>query len=176
VKTTINKLKPEDFLAKFTEKPGKTAISGRWVNSKSCELRIIAKDGKEYDQIGMTIVANVAPCEAPAPSGKTCGEIGSHFDVGQRIDHAYGWLLTSATVSGIPSYNRLPDGQGYRAIRGQFLGTSAISLIEALNSLSFDIEYKLNFTEKMSKYIVPTTPISEVLDDFKKCIGSTHFY
>ena len=78
----------------------------------------------------MTIIAEVFPCGPPSLGGKLCGAVKSHFSVGQEVDHAGHDLLTSATVSEIPSYNDLPDGVGYRAIRGTFLQGSAELLLK----------------------------------------------
>lgn len=123
----------------------------------------------------MTIIAGVFPCGPPSLTGKLCGAVESHFSVGKKVDHAGHDFLTSATVSEIPSYNVLPEGVGYRAIRGTFLQGSGALLIEALKKPSFDIDYNFDFDDENIRYTVPTSAISASLSEFVKCVGSATF-
>jgi hypothetical protein len=91
------------------------------------------------------------------------------------LDRTPNEILTSATISEIPSYNELPDGTGYKAIRGQFLEKSANLLIEALQKPSFDIDYNFDFDQLNIRYTVPTRAISAPLGEFLKCVGPVAF-
>lgn len=163
-------LEPSSVTATFDEK----TASARPL--RQCSLNFAANDGKKYNGIGMTITAGVYPCRfPPSLKGKICAGISSHFSVGQKIDRTAGDLLTSATVSEIPSYNELPDGAGYKAIRGQFLERSAELLIEALKKPSFDIDYNFDFDEQNIRYTIPAQAISAPLGEFLKCVGSAAF-
>jgi hypothetical protein len=161
-------LEPSNVTATFSERTYSVPTL------KQCTLNLSAKDGKKYSEIGMTIMAGVFPCGPPWLRGKFCAEISSHFSVGQKIDHTAYDLLTSATVSEIPSHNELPDGVGYRAIRGEFLQRPGL-LIEALKKPSFDIDYNFDFNEQNIRYTVPTQAISAPLGQFLKCVESVVF-
>jgi hypothetical protein len=159
-------LKPADISAAFDMK----SQSDPW--ARSCEFQLTGKDGKEFTEIGLTITATVYECAGSQDLvEKHCGSIHSNFKVGQRIDGSENALLTSATVSEIPSYNELPSGAGYRAIRGQFLGATAPLLLQSLSNDIFYIDYNFDFDRRNIKYGVPAAEISEPLAKFKSCIG-----
>ena len=158
-------LKPGDVIATFEEKPR----SGLQI--KSCALSLSARDGTKFGDIGMSIVAGVYSCASPPSGAKFCVGIASHFNVGSKTEDSADGLLTSATVSQIPSSNEMPDGHGYTAIRGSFGQDSAVRLIEAIKKQSFDIDYNFGFNERNIRYTIPTTGISAPLNDFEKCVG-----
>lgn len=138
---------------------------------KSCELNFSAKDGKEFTEIALTIIAAIYECGSGLTE-KHCGGVRSKFKVGQKIDGTEGELLTSATVSQIPSYNELPDGANYRAIRGQFLGPSVPPLFQSLGSDTFSIDYNFDFDRRNVRYGVPAAAISIPVTKFRDCAGS----
>ena len=138
---------------------------------KSCELTFSARDGKEFTEIALTLTATIYECGSGLVE-KHCGGIRSKFKVGQKIDGTEGELLTSATVSQIPSYNELPDGANYRAIRGQFLGPSVPPLFQSLGSDTFSIDYNFDFDRRGVRYGVPAAAISTPVTKFRDCAGS----
>jgi len=138
---------------------------------KKCSLNLSAKDGKKFDDIGMILDAGVYPC-----FGRLCGGIRSQFKVGEQVDHEEYHLLTSATVGLLQSFNVLPEGAGFRSIRGQFNERTAMPLIEELKGPYFDIDYNFDFDEQNIRYTIPTSAVSGPISEFIKCVGSPIFY
>jgi len=144
--------------------------------SKLCTLSLSAKDAKVYDSISMNISVGESRC-GPELEGKMCGYVRSHFSVGQRLHETANRLLTSATVSEIASYNMLPDGIGYHAIRGQFLGQRAPLLMGELEKESFNIDYNFDFDQENIRYVISTSTIAAALSEFRRCVGpDVHYY
>ena len=162
-------LDPSSVTATFSE----ATHAGRPL--KQCILGLVAKDSKKYSEIDFTITAGVFPCAVPSLRENLCLGVSSHFGIGGKLDRTPNEILTSATISEIPSYNELPDGTGYKAIRGQFLEKSANLLIEALQKPSFDIDYNFDFDQQNIRYTVPTRAISAPLGEFLKCVGPVAF-
>jgi hypothetical protein len=136
---------------------------------KVCTLVISAKDGRKYSDISMSLRAGVYPCHnPPAYPGKFCAGIGSHFSVGQNIDNAGFDLLTSATVSELPSYNDRPDGPG--RVTGGFIETAG-ALFDALKGSFFYIDYNFDFTEQNIRYTIPTSQVAARISEFEQCVG-----
>ena len=155
--------------ATFNEKNGPTP------NRKICALDLAGADGEVYDHIGITITASVGPCNPALGEIKFCGGISSKFYVGQRKDHQYGQLLTSATLFNIPSFNRVPDGFGYTNLRGQFVENSATELVEDLKMATFEAQYSFNFDDTIITYRMPTRRISSVIQNFLQCTRNADF-
>jgi hypothetical protein len=137
---------------------------------KTCKLELTVKDGKLLDEVGVTIAATLSSCGA---SGLTCGQISSNFRVGRRVDGQRGRLLTSATISDIPSYNR---GEGHRRIRGQFLGSNAEALVKALEGEFVELDFFFDFFANTARYQIFTLSISPSVLDFKNCVRGAKFH
>ncbi len=76
----------------------------------------------------------------------------------------------SCTVSDIPSYTRLPEGDGGNRLRGQFLEDSAVALVEQLKRPSMQLEYSRNFFEQVVIYELPLKDISQEVNKLHKCL------
>jgi hypothetical protein len=81
------------------------------------------------------------------------------------------FMLTSATISEIPSYNRLPEGTEGTMIRGQFLEYSALALMDKLKSSSIQLDYSRNFFEQVVVYDIQTFGIKQQIAQLLACIG-----
>jgi hypothetical protein len=86
-------------------------------------------------------------------------------------------MLTSATISDIPSYNRLPEGDQGTTVRGQFLEQNAAALIEQLKHKqpAIQIEYSREFFQQVIKYDVPLAGAAEAIEQFNACLGDADF-
>ena len=154
---------PEDHVtASFDEK--------KFGQGKMCELSLNLDDGTIYDAVGLDIDINATPC-----SGMVCGGVSSQFWVGNRLDGRYGKPLTSATVSFLPSYNKLPQGADHRAVKGGFYSNGAINLVKQLSSQQPSVQYLFNFNEDLVSYEFSTDQIRPVLDRFMLCIAGVDF-
>lgn len=140
---------------------------------RNCALNLVVEDGQVFDHVNLSIHANLGSC-GPA-SGTSCGEIDSEFKVGSRADRTTGHVLTSATVAGIRSYNQLPDGAGYAAIRGRFSGEAATKLIDALKGERVEVRYELDFTGKYIVYQFDAKTIAGAREKFLSCLGDVDF-
>ena len=138
---------------------------------RNCVLSVSARDGTVYDRIGVRIQASINRCDRAAD----CAGISSKFWIGERVDRRPGVALTSATISNIPSYNRLPADDRMSAVRGSFGGNSAVDLMAALNSDAMDLQYSLNFFDRIVSYAVATKEISNSIGSFKSCVGDADF-
>jgi hypothetical protein len=157
------RLAPEAISAVFSREDA----DGR----QTCRLSLQAKDGSLYDEIGADIEANVNACSLPM----ACPGIDTRFRIGHRVDGTFGKLLTSATISDIPSYNRLPDGFGYTTIRGQFGAANADKLVDELQKESFNLQYSINFDEATFSHEIPTQKIKRPVADFLSCTVGADF-
>jgi hypothetical protein len=138
---------------------------------RRCRFSLSASEGTIYDQIGLRFEANINRCNRV----RDCAGISSEFWIGKRVDGQPGVALTSATVSDIPSYNRLPEGDRNGAVRGGFGEGSAIDLVTALSSAALDIQYSLNFFDTILSYRFQTRQIATSVQSFKSCIGDGDF-
>jgi hypothetical protein len=143
----------------------------------SCEFKLSAKDGKEFSEIGFTIRTMIFESGPGRLKGKSWSAgFASNFKVGQRIDATENALLTSATISEIPSDGNVPDGMGFRTIMGGFGGPRAPLLVEALGKDTFYIDYNFDFDQQNVRYGVPATAISDSFTKFKSCIGDGTYW
>jgi hypothetical protein len=140
-------------------------------SGRLCRLSLTAIDGTIYDKVGLHIVTSVNHCNRSID----CAGISSEFWIGKRIDGQQGIALTSATVSDIPSYNRLPTGDHNSAVRGSFGEGSAVDLVTALSSEMLDVQYSLNFFDAIISYRLETSQIASSIDSFKTCISGGDF-
>jgi hypothetical protein len=138
---------------------------------RRCTFSLSASDGTVYDKIGMRIEASVNRCNRT----RDCAGISSQFWIGKRVDGQHGVALTSATVSNIPSYNRLPEGDRTSTVRGSFGESGAVDLVAALSSEAIDIQYSLNFFDAIILYRIETKQIASSVKSFKACIGDGDF-
>jgi hypothetical protein len=84
-------------------------------------------------------------------------------------------MLTSATVSSIPSYDRLPTGSGGTSVRGQFLEQSAVSLVEKIKSGSITLDFSRNFFDEVIIYALPLSAVAKPVSDFENCLEDADF-
>jgi hypothetical protein len=95
--------------------------------------------------------------------------------LGTQLQPGRQTILISATISDIPSYNRLPTGDQGTRVRGQFLKQNAAALIEQLKQPAIQIEYSRDFFQQVIKYDLPLTGAAEALQQFSACIGNADF-
>jgi hypothetical protein len=138
---------------------------------RRCGFSITASDGAIYDKIGMRIEASINRCNRT----RDCAGMSSEFWVGNRMDGQHGVALTSATISNIPSWNRLPKGDRNNEVRGGFGESSGTELVAALGSKTIDVQYSLNFFDTILSYHIETGRIAASTEAFKACIGDGDF-
>ena len=149
----------ENLIAKFVERNEQ--------NERHCILSLEIPETPTYDLASFELEVSVSKNN----SGKKYAELSSRFKLANPSDENWKYMLTSATVSNIPSYNGLSEGADGTQIRGQFLGSNALTLIEKLKSNSIQLEYSRNFFEQTLKYNIPTHEIKEKIDKLLSCFG-----
>jgi hypothetical protein len=162
-----HEIAPENITATFSE------VKDEHVNGDFCIIVLNAVDGSVYDKVGMTVkgIRNVGVSREHNESKWHSEYFDTEFRLGQRIDKAYGKLLTSSTVSYIRPYNRLPKGDGHIIVRGQFIGDAAYMLSEEMQKNSFDLDYSINFSDEVISYRIPTQSISKPIGEFISCMS-----
>ena len=80
-------------------------------------------------------------------------------------------MLTLATISDIPSYNRLAVGDRGTALRGVFLEDSASRLVKALRSGTVTLEFSIDFFERTARYVLPLASVATQTAEFNACLG-----
>lgn len=146
----------------------KTAIGGA---RRLCSLNIAIRDDLRKANFGVLISASVGACSHRPEA--TCGGIETHLWMRKEVLGPE--PLTSATISAIPSYNRIPDGDGHAQVRGQFLEDSAARLIDEMQKPHFTLQYAFNFGEPIIAYDVDATLIAPALKDFTNCTVGADF-
>ena len=115
-----------EVVATFSRRPYENG------EGRICVLTLGTAPDPSFDAASVEITAGVTTSCKPHP----CSSIATRFSLADRRTSGRQTVLTSATVSDIPSYNRLPTGSDGTSIRGQVLEQSAATLIEALNKPS----------------------------------------
>jgi uncharacterized protein YceK len=140
-------------------------------SARFCVLSIEIKPDLSYDAAKVEITVGMNIDRKPRPSAG----VGTDFTLGTQLQPGRQTILTSATISDIPSYNRLPTGDQGTRVRGQFLEQNAAALIEQLKQPAIQIEYSRDFFQQVIKYDLPLTGAAEALQQFSACIGNADF-
>jgi hypothetical protein len=137
-------------------------------HGKSCRLSIETAPDPSYEiaKVAITVVV-IDHGNLDRPSGG----VHTRFTLSNRHDVGRQTMLTSATISDIPSYNRLPEGGEGTMVRGHFLEQPAVALIESLKQPSIQIVYSRDFFDKVVRYDVPLANASKALGEFNACLG-----
>jgi hypothetical protein len=140
-------------------------------SSHSCVLSIEIESDPSYDTANVEITVGMNTDRKPRPSAG----VDTEFTLGAQLEPDHQTILTSATISDIPSYNRLPKGDQGTTVRGQFLEQNAAVLIEQLKQPAIQIEYSRNFFQQVLKYDVPLMGAAGALEQFNACLGDADF-
>jgi hypothetical protein len=136
--------------------------------ARICVLTISTTPDPTYDTANVEITAIVNPtCNRSRP----CAGISTRFSLedDRRLNPQA--TLTSATVSDIPSNNRLPTGTGGTSIRGQFLEQSAETLVNDLKGSSITLDFSRNFFDQVIRYELPLSVAAAPIGQFGLCVG-----
>jgi hypothetical protein len=136
-----------------------------------CVLSIETAPNPSYDTAKAEISVGISTT-CKNKRDRPCAGIKTRFHLSNSRDGNRQTMLTSATISDIPSYNRLPEGAEGTMLRGQFLEQSAVALIEQLKQPSIEIEYSRDFFEQVLRYDVPLAASAKVIGEFKACFGN----
>jgi hypothetical protein len=140
-------------------------------SARFCVLSIEIKPDASYDAAKVEITVGMNIDRKPRPSAG----VDTEFTLDAQLQPGRQTILTSATISDIPSYNRLPTGDQGTTVRGQFLEQNAAALIEQLKQPAIQIEYSRDFFQQVVKYDAPLTGASEAVEQFNACIGNADF-
>jgi hypothetical protein len=143
----------------------------RTASGRVCHLSLSVSDGSVYDKVGLDLSASINRCDRQID----CAGMNSRFWVGKKIDGRHGVALTSATVSDVPSYNRIPTGNRNSEVRGQFIAQSATDLLASVKSGVVDVHYSLNFFDEIVSYRIDTNRVFGAIESFGACIGDGDF-
>jgi hypothetical protein len=138
-------------------------------HGKDCLLSIETAPDVSHDVATMEITVGV---NANTKANRPSAGVSTRFSLGNRMQPSRQTMLTSATMSNIPSYNRLPEGAEGTMVRGQFLEQNAVALIEHLEQPAIEIAYSRDFFEEVRKYDLPLAGIANTLSEFHACIGN----
>ncbi len=136
-------------------------------NGRFCVLTLGTAADPSVDAASVEIEAGVTTSCKPRP----CSGIATRFTLADRRASGRQTMLTSASISDIPSANRLPTGDGGTSVRGQFLEQSAASLIEALKKPSVVLDFSRDFFDQVVKYDLPLWGVATPVNDFAQCVG-----
>jgi hypothetical protein len=136
-------------------------------NGKHCRLSIDVPSAPSHEHASVEIEFRVWRLNAREKHA----DISTNFKLENPAKDTFKFMLTSATISDIPSYNRLPEGTEGTMIRGQFLEHSAVALMDKLKSSSIQLEYSRNFFGQIVVYDIQTFEIKQQTDQLLTCIG-----
>ncbi len=97
-----------------------------------------------FDPADMEITAGVTSTCKPRP----CAGIDTGFTLADGRAGGRQSVLTLATISDIPSYNRLTTGDGGTSVRGQFLEQNAASPVEDIAQPSVVLDFSHDISTK----------------------------
>ncbi|WP_296583112.1 hypothetical protein [Xanthobacter sp.] len=133
-----------------------------------CVLKIGAAESPNQTAADVELTVHVnSGCNRRRP----CGAIDSRFTLDERPNVDHQTTLTSATISAIPSYNRIPTGDRGISLRGEFLEESAASLLDRLNGASITLDFVRDFSGPEIRYNLPISSLKSSLDTFRTCVG-----
>lgn len=155
------KVENQDIIASFS--------SVEKENYKQCLLKIETVHNKEFSAASIEIDENITSKSGSVPPR---AGISTLFSLQNNKNTNYQATLTSATVSDIPSYNRLPTGSEGNSVRGQFFDKGSVALIERLDDQYITLNFSQNFFERVINYQIPLQNVREKIVDFKKCGGN----
>ena len=139
------------------------------VAARLCVLTIGTAPDPAYDTANVEITAFVNPvCNRARP----CAAISTRFTLEDDHRTTPQVTLTSATVSDIPSYNRLPTGADGTSIRGQFLETAAATLVDDLMGDFVTLDFSRNFFDEVIRYTLSLSAAVEPIGQFQFCLGN----
>jgi hypothetical protein len=133
----------------------------------SCVLSIETAPSPAYDTAKVEITVNG---DLDCKNDRPCAGVWTQFSLSSGLREGRQTTLTSATISGIPSYNRLAQGHDGTMIRGQFLEQNAVALMEQLTQPLIEIDYSRDFFEQILKYEIPLATSATVLRSFNACL------
>lgn len=152
----------------LAEKVAATFVDRTKGTARVCVLTIGTMPDPMYDTANVEITAVVNPaCNRSRP----CAGIYTRFFLGNDHRPSPQAALTSATISDIPSYNRLPTGAGGTSIRGEFLEQSAETLVNELKGSSITLDFSRNFFDQVIRYELPLSAAAEPIGQFGLCVG-----
>jgi hypothetical protein len=140
-------------------------------NGKHCRLLLEVPSTTTYEFASVDIEFRVWKLNAK----ENHADVETHFRLDNPSEDGFKVTLTSATISRIPSYNRLPEGSEGNKIRGQFLENFAVELVGKLKSNSIQLDFSSNFFEQVLEYDVPTIEIKNEINDLLICLGNAKF-
>jgi hypothetical protein len=136
--------------------------------ARLCVLTIGTAPDPAYDTANVEITAFVNPvCNRARP----CAGISTRFTLEDDRRTTPQVTLTSATISDIPSYNRLPTGADGTSIRGHFLEQSAVTLVDDLKGGFITLEFSRNFFNQVIRYDLPLSVALAPIGQFQVCLG-----
>jgi hypothetical protein len=138
-------------------------------NERTCRLSIETTPDPLYDTAKVEITVGV---NTDRKRDRPSAGVSTRFTLVQRVNNGPQTMLTSATISDIPSSNRYPQGTEGALVRGQFVGQNAEALIEQLKQPSIQIQYSRDFFEQVLRYDVPLAGSAQALGEFKACVGN----
>ncbi|MFG1202252.1 hypothetical protein V5F29_07635 [Xanthobacter aminoxidans] len=136
--------------------------------SRLCILRMGATERPDHATAEVELTAHVnSGCNRRRP----CGAIDSRFTLDDRHNTDHQTILTSATISAIPSYNSIPTGDRGITLRGEFLEQNAADLLDKLNGDFITIDFVQDFSDREIIYNIPLLSLKSSIDKFRTCVG-----
>ena len=136
-------------------------------NGHFCILALRTAADPSFDPAGVEITAGVTSTCRPRP----CAGIDTRFTLADGRDGSRQSVLTSATISDIPSYNRLPTGDGGTSVRGHFLEQAAESLVEDLAKPSVVLDFSRDLFDQVLRYDLQLSGVAAPVGEFERCVG-----
>lgn len=153
----------------------KASVFEQMRDGRRCDLTVSAKDKQGSQEIGVEIIARTRSCSTELSDKKSCGRMESLYWFSPNSQQPSTQILTSADIDGADGYALLPTGKDHEEIRGQFLGSSASSVVRILNKSSFSVIYMFDFLDYSLRYEIPTSSISEEIAQFQECVKDADF-